>query len=149
MAFYDRTAGGKRQNIAVVGSGVSGLSAAWLLAQNHDFAVFEATDRIGGRSTTVLFESVGGLVAVDTGFIVYNDITYPNLTALFRTLDVPTAVSNISFAVHEDGIQAGLAVAEELGGVRRPWQLAQESARIVRESLIRPVELPMALEVLA
>lgn len=91
-----------RLNIAVVGSGISGLSAAWLLSQRHDVTVFEAADRIGGHSNTVAFESATGPVAVDTGFIVYNEVTYPNLTALFRRLDVPTIASNMSFAVSLD-----------------------------------------------
>ncbi len=99
MAFHDRVAGTRRLNIAVVGSGISGLSAAWLLSQRHDVTVFEASDRIGGHSNTVTFQTNGDDVAVDTGFIVYNQVTYPNLTALFHTLNVPTAASDMSFAV--------------------------------------------------
>ena len=98
MGSYDRN-GGRRLNIAIIGSGISGLSAAWLLSNRHDVTVFEASDRLGGHSTTVTFESAAGPVSVDTGFIVYNELTYPNLTALFRALDVPTAASNMSFAV--------------------------------------------------
>lgn len=99
MGFDGRGRGEGGLKIAVVGSGISGLSAAWLLSQRHDVTVFEAADRIGGHSNTVEFEDASGPVAVDTGFIVYNEVTYPNLTALFRELDVPTVASNMSFAV--------------------------------------------------
>jgi predicted NAD/FAD-binding protein len=84
--------------IAVVGTGISGLSAAWLLSQRHEVWVFEADTRIGGHCNTV----DAGSLPVDTGFIVYNEATYPNLTALFRHLDVPTKPSEMSFAVSLD-----------------------------------------------
>jgi predicted NAD/FAD-binding protein len=91
-------------NIAVIGSGISGLSAAWLLSQRHSVTLFEADGRIGGHSNTVdIVSADGGNVPVDTGFIVYNETTYPNLTALFRHLDVPTKPSDMSFAVSLDG----------------------------------------------
>lgn len=92
-------AGEQRLNIAIIGTGISGLSAAWLLAQHHDVTVFEASDRVGGHSNTVEFETGAGSARVDTGFIVYNEVTYPNLTALFHHLGVPTARSDMSFAV--------------------------------------------------
>jgi predicted NAD/FAD-binding protein len=92
-----------RLNIAVVGTGISGLSAAWLLSQKHDVTVFEAESRAGGHSHTVDTSSKAGSVAVDTGFIVYNEITYPNLTALFAHLGTPTKPSEMSFAVSLDG----------------------------------------------
>ena len=99
MFYHDRNGGGRPLNIAVIGTGISGLSAAWLLSQKHDVTVFEAADRVGGHSHTVDYGSTNGPVSVDTGFIVYNEMTYPNLTALFRHFDVPTAPSNMSFSV--------------------------------------------------
>jgi predicted NAD/FAD-binding protein len=93
---------GKRQRIAVVGSGISGLSAAWLLGRRHDVTLFEADDRIGGHSNTVEAPSPSAPVAVDTGFIVYNADNYPNLVALFEHLSVPTKPAHMSFAVSID-----------------------------------------------
>lgn len=92
----------KRQRIAVVGSGISGLSAAWLLGQRHEVTLFEADDRIGGHSNTVEAPSPSAPVAVDTGFIVYNEDNYPNLKALFEHLSVPTKPAHMSFAVSID-----------------------------------------------
>jgi len=86
-------------NIAVVGSGISGLSCAWLLSKRHKVTVFERDTRLGGHSNTIETESADGPVAIDTGFIVYNEVTYPNLTALFEHLGVQSARSNMSFAV--------------------------------------------------
>jgi uncharacterized protein len=85
--------------IAVIGSGISGLSAAWLLSQRHDVTLIEADDRIGGHSNTFMCPTPDGQIPVDTGFIVYNNQTYPNLSALFEYLCVPTADSNMGFAV--------------------------------------------------
>ncbi|WP_395661198.1 NAD(P)/FAD-dependent oxidoreductase [Aestuariivirga sp.] len=89
----------KTRHIAVVGSGISGLSAAWLLSHTHRVTLIEADARPGGHSNTVDCEVDGVDVSVDTGFIVYNPPAYPNLTALFRHLEVPTAPSNMSFSV--------------------------------------------------
>lgn len=96
------TPGTPRQRIAVVGSGISGLSAAWLLGDRHDVTLFEADDRIGGHSNTVEAPSPSAPVAVDTGFIVYNADNYPNLVALFEHLSVPTKPAHMSFAVSID-----------------------------------------------
>ncbi|MBR1206914.1 MULTISPECIES: NAD(P)/FAD-dependent oxidoreductase [unclassified Bradyrhizobium] len=89
-------------NIAVVGTGISGLSAAWLLSQRHDVTVYEKSDRIGGHSNTVIASIGHERVAVDTGFIVFNRSTYPNLSALFRHLDVATQASEMSLSVSLD-----------------------------------------------
>jgi predicted NAD/FAD-binding protein len=89
--------------IAIVGSGISGLSCAWLLGQRHDVTVYEGEPRLGGHSHTVDMPWQGGSVPVDTGFIVYNERNYPNLTRLFHHLAVPTRPSDMSFAVSIDG----------------------------------------------
>ena len=93
----------ERLDIAVIGSGISGLSAAWLLsrkhpARKHRVVLYEADGRLGGHSNTV--DAAG--VAVDTGFIVFNEQTYPNLTALFDHIGVATKRSDMSFAVSLD-----------------------------------------------
>ena len=98
-----RDEGGRRLEVAVVGSGISGLAAAWLLARAHTVTVYEKDDRIGGHSRTVDVETGGVHVAVDTGFIVYNEPAYPNLTALFGVLGVATAATDMSFSVSLDG----------------------------------------------
>jgi hypothetical protein len=83
--------------IAVVGAGISGLGAALALSDANDVQVFEQADRIGGHANTVEVEYADGTQPVDTGFIVYNHRNYPNLTALFEHLDVPTRWSDMSF----------------------------------------------------
>ncbi|MFC6669170.1 FAD-dependent oxidoreductase [Marinobacterium aestuariivivens] len=72
--------------IAVVGSGISGLSCAWLLSRQHQVTLFEKDDRLGGHSNTVELDLDGRQTPVDTGFIVYNPVNYPNLVRLFETL---------------------------------------------------------------
>ena len=86
-----------------MGTGISGLSAAWLLNQRHDVTVYEQAERIGGHSNTILASVGGRKIPVDTGFIVFNRKTYPNLTALFDLLQVPTQASEMSFGVSLGG----------------------------------------------
>ncbi|MEZ5970838.1 MAG: FAD-dependent oxidoreductase [Hyphomonadaceae bacterium] len=75
------------------------MSAAWLLSQKHDVTVYEKNDRFGGHSNTVMVNTSLGPTPVDTGFIVFNDATYPNLIALFEHLGVRTKESDMSFGV--------------------------------------------------
>ncbi|HFB2047978.1 MAG: FAD-dependent oxidoreductase [Hyphomicrobiaceae bacterium] len=88
--------------IAVIGSGITGLACAWLLSKRHKVTLFERNDRLGGHSHTVKVLSPDGPIDVDIGFIVYNEATYQNLTALFAHLSVNTSRSNMSFAVSLD-----------------------------------------------
>jgi predicted NAD/FAD-binding protein len=89
-------------DIAVIGSGISGMSAAWLLSQRHRVTVYELEDRLGGHSHTVDAPGPGGSTPVDMGFIVYNEVNYPNLVALFEHLKVPTKLSEMTFGVSLD-----------------------------------------------
>ena len=124
--------------IAVVGSGIAGLSAAWLLSTRHQVTLYESAARAGGHSHTI---EVGG-VPVDIGFIVYNEATYPNLTALFDHLDVPTRASEMSFAVSLDGgalEYSGTDLAGLFGQRRnlvRPrfWSMLRDLRRFYREA---------------
>ncbi|WP_376986161.1 NAD(P)/FAD-dependent oxidoreductase [Bosea sp. R86505] len=93
----------KRLEIAVVGSGIAGLSSAWLLSQAHDVTLYESATRLGGHANTVdVPQTSGASVAVDTGFIVYNEATYPNFKALMAHLGVATKATEMSFAVSLD-----------------------------------------------
>ena len=85
--------------IAVIGSGISGLASAWLLARKHDVVLFEQESRLGGHTNTFVMRTPHGDQPVDTGFIVYNERNYPNLTAMFRELGVETRNSDMSFGV--------------------------------------------------
>ncbi|GJM23915.1 MAG: amine oxidase [Phycisphaerae bacterium] len=88
--------------IAVIGTGISGLVASYLLADDHDLTVFEANDYIGGHTHTVKVDDPSGPTNVDTGFIVYNEWTYPNFCKLLDRLGVETQASNMSFSVRDD-----------------------------------------------
>ncbi len=85
--------------IAIVGTGISANSAAYVLSREHDVTVYEKDSRIGGHSNTVDVDYDGTPIAVDTGFIVYNEHNYPNLTKLFADLGVQTRESDMSFGV--------------------------------------------------
>jgi predicted NAD/FAD-binding protein len=139
-AMHDRTA--IQKSIAVIGTGISGMAAAWLLSQRHKVTVYECDRRIGGHSNTVTVKGVNGEIAVDTGFIVYNELTYPNLTALFEHFEVPTQLSDMSFAVslangdleYSGNNFAGL-FAEKRNLLRpRFWSMLRDLQRFYREA---------------
>ena len=83
--------------IAIVGSGIAGLGAAWALHRDHEVTIYEKEPRPGGHSHTVDIDYDGTTIPVDTGFIVYNELNYPNLTALFAELGVQTIPTDMTF----------------------------------------------------
>lgn len=93
--------------IAIVGSGIAGMGAAWYLHKEHDITVFESDNRVGGHTNTVFVQEANQQIPIDTGFIVFNNTTYPRLLALFRELQVPVKKTNMSFAaqVMEDHLE--------------------------------------------
>lgn len=131
-----------RKRIAVVGTGIAGMSAAWLLSQRHDVTVYECDHRIGGHSNTVTVPGAKGPISVDTGFIVYNELTYPNLTALFAHLKVPTQLSDMSFSVslangdlEYSGNNLSGLFAEKRNILRpRFWSMLHDLQRFYREA---------------
>ena len=91
-----------RQRIAVIGAGISGLGSAYFLNRQHDVMLFEAGGYLGGHSNTVDVTLEGRTCGVDTGFLVFNERTYPNLIALFEELGVASIASDMSFGVSMD-----------------------------------------------
>ena len=85
--------------IAIIWSGISGLSTALLLSQKHDITIFEIDKRFGGHANTVEVKNKNSSINVDTGFIVFNKLNYPNLIGFFKHLKVETIKSDMSFAV--------------------------------------------------
>ena len=126
----------QKLNIAVVGSGISGLSAAWLLSKLHNVTVFEADQRLGGHAHT----EVLGKVSVDVGFIVFNEKTYPNFTALLRHLNVATTETEMGFGVSLNGgaiEYSGTNLRQLVGSPRAAlsrahWAMMADIARFYR-----------------
>ena len=112
--------------IAIIGAGISGLTAAYYLRHKHDITVYESAPRIGGHTATVDIEHEGRDYAIDTGFIVYNDWTYPRFIELMEELGVKTKPTEMSFSVRCDN--SGL----EYGGNNLNTLFAQ------RRNLLRP-----------
>jgi predicted NAD/FAD-binding protein len=91
-----------KKKVAVIGSGISGLSISYFLSKNYEVDLYESADYIGGHTNTVDVDEDGKKIPIDTGFIVFNHQTYPNLLKLFHHLDVPTKKSNMSFSVQNE-----------------------------------------------
>jgi len=113
-----QASGGTCERIAVVGSGVSGLTAAHVLSRAGEVILFESDDRLGGHAHTHdVVDSSGRTIAVDSGFIVHNGSTYPTLLKLFAELGVATQPSEMSMSVHCDGCGLEYAGARGLRGL--------------------------------
>jgi predicted NAD/FAD-binding protein len=129
-------------NIAIIGTGISGLAAGWLLSKRHSITVYEKDDRVGGHTNTVTVSTPEDDIAVDTGFIVYNERNYPNLVALFDHLGVSTNPSDMSFAASLDngrfeyaGTGFGGLFAQPTNVVRpRMWLMLRDIMRFYREA---------------
>ncbi len=129
------------RRIAIIGSGISGLGAAWALSQQHAVTLFEAQDRPGGHANTVHVTQEGRVRPVDTGFLVYNAHNYPHLVRLFAELGVTTAQSDMSFAVSMDdgrleytGSPRGLFLQKR--NLLRPrfWRMVRDTLRFYKEA---------------
>ncbi len=89
--------------IAIIGAGISGLTAAWLLMKSHDIVIYEANDYAGGHTHTIDVQAEGTCYAVDTGFIVFNEVTYPTFCRLLADLEVPSQQAPMEFSVRNLG----------------------------------------------
>jgi predicted NAD/FAD-binding protein len=138
--------------IGVVGGGIGGLSAAWLLSQRHQVVLFEAEPRLGGHANTVDAPGRKGPAPVDTGFIVYNEANYPNFTALLKRLGVATQNSDMGLSVSLD--DGALEYSSHLAGIfaqgrnlfsRRFWGMLRDVKRFCRhgEREVAALETPM------
>lgn len=139
-----------RKHIAVVGSGAAGLAAAWLLSQRHRVTLLEMDDRLGGHAHTATVAAGpggGAPLSIDTGFIVYNEPSYPNLTRWFDALQVDTEDSDMSFAVSRDDGNFEYAGGPLLGLLAQPglplkprfWRMLLDLLRFYREA---PRQIP-------
>lgn len=124
------------QSVAIIGSGISGISAAYLLKERYQVTLFEKNDYFGGHSNTYLVKEPHSTVPIDTGFIVYNPLTYPNLVAFFDELQLETSKTDMSFSVSLD---KGFL---EYSGTSFSQFFAQ------RKNLLSPTFIKMGLDIL-
>ena len=122
--------------IAIIGAGISGNTLAWHLYQHHEITVYEAGPYIGGHTHTHQVNAFGKTYNIDTGFIVYNDWTYPNFINMLNLLEVETQSSAMSFSVRDE------ATGLEYNGTSLNSLFAQ------RINLVRPSFLMMIKDIL-
>ena len=129
--------------IAVVGAGISGLTAAYVLSPQHEVTVFEANDRLGGHTATKDVHVNGRDYAIDTGFIVFNDWTYPNFQKLLAQLDVDSSPTDMGFSVccEKTGLEYSgtnlntmFAQRSNLFSVKH-WRMIRDILRFNKEAL--------------
>ncbi|MBB5015827.1 NAD(P)/FAD-dependent oxidoreductase [Rehaibacterium terrae] len=128
--------------IAVVGSGIAGLGAAWLLSRKHEVVLFEREARLGGHTHTHAVERGGHVYHVDSGFIVFNPVNYPLLCRLFGELEVGSQPTTMSFSVQDarNGLEYNASSLDGLFCQRRNllrprfWRMVREILRFYREA---------------
>ena len=125
-----------KERLAVIGGGIAGLGAAWLLRNRYDVTVFERERHIGGHSNTVEVDENGRRVPIDTGFMVFNKVTYPYLVRLFDELRVPIKPTEMSFSVRNDELDI------EYNGMGLNRVFAQ------RANLVRPRFLKLLAQIM-
>lgn len=139
-----------KMDVVVLGSGAAGLSAAWLLSKRHKVTLLEKEDRLGGHAHTATIHrdmKAGTALKVDTGFIVYNEPSYPNLTRWFDAMGIATQNSEMSFAVSRNDGDFEYAGGPALGMLAQPslllrsrfWQMLRDLLRFYREA---PTKIP-------
>jgi len=126
----------KHKNIAIIGSGISGLGAAYLLHPHHNITLYEKNDYIGGHSRTVDIKLPEGTVPVDTGFIVFNKRNYPLLTGLFQHLGVKVEKSDMSFGI---SIKNGLKNGWLEYGTRQTKNIFAQKSNLLNPKFLRMV----------
>jgi uncharacterized protein len=138
---------GRQRTIPVIGSGISGLAAAYLLSRRHRVHLFEKEPRVGGHPNTVVVEGANGAVALGTGLLVHNDRTYPSLMRLFGELGVATRDSDMSFAVscRQSGLEYRSRGANGFFAHRRNL-MRPSHLSLLREIVRFNRELPALLE---
>lgn len=131
-------------NIAIIGGGIAGLATAHLLCDDHRVTLFEANDYLGGHTNTVDVSLDGTTLAVDTGFIVFNERTYPNFIRLLERLNVASRPSVMSFSVtsERNGLEycatnLDTLFAQRRNFLNRPfWRMLREIVRFNREARV-------------
>lgn len=140
------------EKIAIIGAGVSGLAAAYLLSRNYEVTLFESASRLGGHARTVMAGRHGD-TPVDTGFIVFNYHTYPHLTAMFADLDVPIRKSDMSFGVsiNDGALEYSMSdissLAAQTRNLARPqfWRMLNDILKFNRRALASAQDPNMTL----
>ena len=128
--------------IAIIGTGISGLTSAYLLSQKHDVVVYESADRLGGHTATIDIEYDNQPYAIDTGFIVFNDWTYPNFKKLLANIGVDYQPTDMGFSVscEESGLEYSGTNIDTLFAQRknivswRHWQMIRDIIRFNKEA---------------
>jgi len=131
------------QSLAIIGTGIAGLGSAYFLHHRFDLTVFEQSDYAGGHTNTITVDEQGRSVPIDTGFMVFNHVTYPNLTRVFRELGVATKPTEMSFSVQHtpSGLEYnGSSVAQLFGQRRnllspRHWRMLAAIKRFNEEAI--------------